>query len=177
MTTHDLRVARLIMTFDCNRRCANCCNTYTSIMSNAIHIHNVSQLAPFDFDQVIITGGEPMLYPDRVIGIAQQASKQGSDVYLYTALYVPETATILKLVKGVHYTLHAPLRKDDLRGFYTFQNIISRWTGSYRLYIDPNIKHKIVIDPSAWARVEVKPWLLKGECPLPTGEELFILDS
>jgi len=172
-----MKIARLIMTLECNRRCVNCCNKHTSILSKATRIHNVSQLEPLGFNQVIITGGEPMLYPDRVIGIAQQAAKQGSEVFLYTAMYRPEIVTILNLVKGVHYTLHAPMSRKDFTGFHQFQRLIAHWVGSYRLYVDPNIKESILITPCVWKRVEIKPWLLEGDCPLPMGEELFILDS
>lgn len=118
-----------------------------------------------------------MLYPDLVIGLCEQAIKMGSEVFLYTALYIPEIATILKLVKGIHFTLHYPTNDSDLGGFYKFQNLIKSRVGSYRLYIDPEIDTSVLIWPWVWSRVEVKPWIKEGECRLPIGEKLFILDQ
>ena len=168
------RKARVIITFKCNRRCVNCCNTYKSIIDAGKHIRSITELA--GYDQVILTGGEPMLFPDTVIGICEQLGKQGSEVFLYTALWVPQITTILKLVKGIHYTVHSPASDCDMIGFYKFQDLIKNRIGSYRLYIDPEVNRLITINPSVWSRVEIKPWLKEGECPLPIGEELFIID-
>lgn len=167
--------ARVIITMDCPRNCKYCCNKYNSIIRQAKRIESVTFLS--DYDQVYVTGGEPMYQPGRLIGILQQLAKQQSEVFLYTALFKPEMATILPLVKGVHFSLHAPVSNDDIAGFNEFQRMISKWFGSYRLYIDPEIDESIAVKPSVWSRVEIKPWLLEHETQLPVGEDLFILDQ
>jgi len=169
------KIARVIMTLKCNRDCKYCCNKNPNVLSQAKHIKSITELA--DYMVVVLTGGEPMLFPDRVIGLAQQAAKQGSVVYLYTAFYVPEIITILPLVKGLTYTLHAPLRKDDLARFYEFQRVISTRVGSFRLSIDPEINQFIEINPSVWIRVQVKQWLVGDKLHVPSSEDLFILDE
>ena len=179
-----MKIARVIITTHCLRDCPYCCNKYRSIIDNAITLHNVDQLDSLGFDRILITGGEPMLVPNRVIAIAQHFNKLGKEVFLYTAMYRGELHTIVKLVKGIHFTLHYPLRDmhsvepwayDDLDGFYRFQQMISGWMGSYRLYINPEIQSTISIIPSLWSRVEVKPWIQEADCHLPPNEELFIL--
>lgn len=118
-----------------------------------------------------------MLYPEYVSDFARYFKDMGKTVYLYTAMYHPQIREILPVVDGVQYTLHAPLSRVDLDGFQKFQDDIRLVRGSYRLYIDPSITTPIVICPNLWRRVEVKPWILEGACPLPPGETLFILDG
>ena len=102
-----VKIARVIVTFDCPRRGINCCNTYQSIISKAKHVASVAKL--YDYDQIIITGGEPMLYPGYVVDFARHLKRLGKTAYLYTALYHPKIKEILPIIDGVQYTLHAPL--------------------------------------------------------------------
>ena len=71
----------------------------------------------------------------------------------------------------------------DINGFQKFQEAIKEGHGSYRLYIDPRVKHGVSIQPNLWKRVEVKPWLTESELiqiqpnGLPKGEDLILLDK
>jgi pyruvate formate-lyase activating enzyme-like uncharacterized protein len=130
-----------------------------------------------EYDKVFITGGEPMLYPARVRMVVDELREQNPDqkVYLYTTLASPALLDMAHIFDGIHFTLHAPHTIQDTARFEAFQHCIEHLGGTYRLYIDPAIEHTIPIKPSVWSRVEVKPWIPEGDCPLPEGEDLLEL--
>lgn len=170
-----MKIARFIVTFNCNRHCDNCCNTHESVMSKAVHVQSIWELA--EFDRILITGGEPMLYPNQTANMAMILKGLGKEVFMYTAMYRPEMIKLMPVLDGIHFTLHHPIQFEDLTGFYNFQHLILDWAGSYRLYIDNRIDLPVEIAPNRWKRVEVKPWLSESECPLPPDETLVILDG
>lgn len=176
--------ARVIITMDCRRNCVGCCNTYDHIMSQSICIKSIRKL-PKATKTVCVTGGEPMLNPDRTLDIikAIRTHLPRAIVYLYTALYDERINKILDWVDGVHYTLHAAASKNDVIDFYRFQtNLIGR-SGSYRIYIDPRVSLPVVVDPSLWSTVIRRKWQTEQELVdvqpegLPVGETLYILDE
>lgn len=125
-----------------------------------------------------ITGGEPLLNWERTKRIIQQLRKVSNPtIYLYTAKYIDKMWDVWSWTDGIHFTLHYPLTMEDMEGFGKFQRDISRFnhhTFSPRLYIDQRITTPIVIYPNVWKRVEIKPWMKEGECPLPPNETLYI---
>jgi len=142
-----------------------------------------------DYDVLMLTGGEPMLYPDRIIKIARILRKVAphAQIFLYTALHKNDhdLERVLSHVDGVQFSLHKEANEKDIEQFQAFQNVANKWKGSksFRLYVDkamPNAE-KVKIIPSVWKRFEIKPWSteaeLKAQQPggLPAGEELFIL--
>jgi hypothetical protein len=64
-------------------------------------------------------------------------------------------------------------------GFLEFQKLIRENIdeNTYRLYIDQRIAQVLIIQPDVWIRLEVKPWIPEGKCPLPPNETLFILNE
>ena len=172
--------ARLLITLDCNRKCKGCCNTYTAIIDEAIHIDSLDALQ--EVDEIMISGGEPMLYPEYTYDIIRRLWDQGNPnrkIYLYIALWNPMLARMVKeeMVNGIHYTLHTPLLDSDVTGFRLIQEV-SKYRGdiSFRSYIDPNIDKEVVVNPSAWDRLEIKKWIDSGECELPENN-LYILNN
>lgn len=172
-----MKIARVITTWACPRDCDNCCNKDPGIVEQAKPC-SVADLQA-EYDQVILTGGEPMLHPVRILNIIKQLRRQThpnvQKIFLYTAMFTPALHGLVPRLDGVHFTLHYPLRRGDVWGFYRFQNL-AQHAGpekSFRLYIEPRITKPISIIPSAWARVKVKPWL--DQYPLPPNEELFQL--
>ncbi len=178
-----MKIARVIITFKCLRKCAGCCNTYKSIMSVAKLLDDITTLK--DYDIVMITGGEPMLMPDRVIDLSKQLrSVSKCKIYLYTAYHkkLEDLVSVLHYVDGIQYSLHAEATPYDIDDFHSFQNSISGYINkSFRLFIDNRIIHFVKILPMLWKRVEIKHWLTEEELlnkqtnGLPAGEELFIL--
>lgn len=143
-------------------------------MSQMRTIDSVDSLV--GFDELSITGGEPMLVPDLVRSVALRFRELNptSKIYLYTALWTPSLGSIIRLVDGVQFTLHYPLMRIDLDGFSNFQSMaFNHPNKSFRCYIDPAIEARVPVWPKVWTRLEVKPWM--KECPLPVGESLFLL--
>jgi len=154
-------------------------------MKHAVNIDTVTAL--IDYDIICITGGEPLLQPDRTLAIISEIRRQNPKavVYLYSALYNDRMSDVLRIVDGVHFTLHYGATNLDIDGFYNFQELISKEPDnkSFRLYIDQRVKQVVAIQPCLWRRIEAKPWISEAELiasqsnGLPCNETLFILKS
>jgi organic radical activating enzyme len=112
-----------------------------------------------DFNTICLTGGEPMLYPDRLISIIKRLKviNPKAKIYLYTALYKSEITDILPLIDGLQFSLHYPSFREDINNFTHLQYILIDKHGSYRAFIDNRIIDSIVILPKVWTRLEIKP--------------------
>ncbi len=180
-------IARVIITFNCKRNCVYCCNKYGRIMAGAKKIR-LPQLA--GFREICITGGEPMLNPNRTLKLIAQMKRTSprSTYYLYTALFHKKLSQVIREIDGVHFTLHESSNQKDIRDFQSFQEMIREFTEqnpqikkSFRLYINPKISFPITIFPYLWTRIESKPWFTEEELlakqpnGLPNKEQLFIL--
>jgi hypothetical protein len=170
--------ARVLITLECNRNCAECVNT-KEMLSTAQKIKDIKCLA--GYKEVCVTGGEPALCLYRVHDLVRRLKRQNpkQHVFLYTALYNVDlfNLNLIDLLDGVHFTLHTNTPKD-LVDFYTFQTILEHRlfpNKSFRLFVSPKINGHITIIPSIWNKIEVKPWL--ADCPLPEHEDLFILEE
>ena len=179
--------ARFLITEECNRRCRNCCNTYTKIMQHAKRIKFISNVDWMKFDEIMITGGEPMLNYEKTLAIAGMLKGIAPKLYLYTAFYPGKEpfSRVIDVFDGVHYTLHSPLCKDDYDGFLAAQHQIHKEASSdfsSRLYVDGSIEADVLVRVDAWNRVEVKPWCTEEELlrqqpqGIPEGEVMLILD-
>lgn len=121
-------------------------------------------------------------------------------IYLYTAKFkLDALERVLPYLDGIHYTVHAPppawsgipwnaWGRDDVDTAWTD---VSDWFDfqcwaagaklafpnlSLRAYLDPRFPLKLELLPGiGWTRLEVKPWIDDGRCPLPAGEELLEL--
>lgn len=172
-----MRIARVITTWNCPRDCDLCCNKDPGTAAQ-VKDCRIADLA--NYDQVLLTGGEPTLYPAQLFEIVRELRSQTpaekQKIYLYTAQFIPALQDLVPVIDGVHFTLHHPARLTDLHGFQRFQRLIRGYVGSdksFRLYLEPRIAIPIEIIPSYWTRVEVSPW--RADCPLPPNEELFQL--
>ena len=170
-----MKIARVLITLACPRSCPYCCNGYDHIMRQARPITDLADLV--DYDQVLLTGGEPMLYPDeirRIIPILRGQRTKATTIYLYTALYTPELPGLLPLLDGAQFTLHLPFSPSDLRDFESFQgDIVLYPEKSFRLAISPDIETTIPVIPNRWVRVLSKDWRSEERCVLPPGEDFF----
>jgi hypothetical protein len=170
-------IARVITTFECGRACVYCCNKYETLISKAIEIHDIGQVS--GYSQVLLTGGEPMLYPGKIIDYCKRLRECGfkGQIYMYSAKYTPQMYEVLPYLDGIHFTLHTA-SWQDLNELSSLQVMMgANKDKSYRLYISPSITQAITIYPNLWKRVEVKPWIPEGQCPLPEGETLFKLEE
>ena len=65
------KTARVIVTLACNRKCPGCCN---ETIGKVASIGDISVLS--DYEEVVITGGEPMLNPDSLLRFIKALKKQ-----------------------------------------------------------------------------------------------------
>lgn len=53
------RKLRLLVTADCHNACVMCCN-------RQFNVDKIPVVDRWDYDEIMITGGEPFLYPNRL---------------------------------------------------------------------------------------------------------------
>ena len=111
-----------------------------------------------DYNEICITGGEPLLAPIDTLFVIKQLRKiSKAKLYLYTAHY-NETALdmIAPHIDGIHYTIH---KESDIDLFHYMQDYI-RFNGcadkSNQLCIGPTIKHHISVLPYVWNKMKIK---------------------
>lgn len=166
--------ARVIITTKCYRDCKYCVNKQAHVIKQATRISDITSLKYYR--EVLITGGEPTLYPDDVISAAKKLHKQNPNVlvYLYTTLLVRELEDILQVVDGVTYTIHKDATETDIKIFVRTQELFQSFKNhSFLLSIDKDLDKIIPIIPSVWKHVKIKGW--KTKCIVPVNEDLYIL--
>jgi hypothetical protein len=168
--------ARMIITARCNRSCPGCCNDSINY-SGLPHIDDIKQLLVYD--SLVITGGEPMLFPYLVHEIARKLRLlewQGK-IYLQTAYAPPELVyaykRIVPLINGITFTLHEEFYEEDLKG-YSFLGNLEGDNMTVRLNVDDRIPSKVYDKISVRDGVEIRPMSWKEDCPLPDNEVLVI---
>jgi len=169
-----MKILRLLLTEACNRSCKGCCN-------NDWDLAGLDVARDFTgYDQILLTGGEPMLDPnmviDAIINIRQQTDAL---IYLYTAWTrdIVSLLRILSIVDGLTVTLH---NQGDVAPFLKFHSclISSRFyneSKSYRL----NVFREVKLRAEAYHPFHNNPiWKIKDDmvwikdCPLPPHEVL-----
>lgn len=170
--------ARVITTFKCGRNCKNCCNKES--------LQDVEKLDSLDSilgcEEIMITGGEPLLIPQKVIYLLSSISRNPiftGSLYLYSALYNPRLfeyyQVILGLVDGFQFTLHYEAGDKEVMELKELSECGVLPKGkSLRLSIDSRLYDNYDfsnIDFSAWGSVRKMQW--KENCPLPLGEKVF----
>lgn len=170
-----MKIARLLITSACNRKCSYCVDKNFSIPAKPIQLAQIPFLAK-DFDQILFTGGEPLLRPQLTLE-ALQASSKIPTKYLYTAFPSPAILDLLfqNGLSGLSYTVHVPQTAQSLRQIFRIEEVLARYPHTNnRLMLDPtyaNMPHSSEL----WKEVRVKYWRPAGELCLPPNETLFRL--
>lgn len=176
MTDTRNRKLRLLMTTMCHNSCPKCCN-------KQYDMSKVPVLDRFDYDEVCITGGEPMLNPPKVRRLATMfkmaAGAMGKDVkvYLYTARIDPATlynmVVIMRILDGVVVTPHSA---DDIKEFKYLNWRLNEMDlmevpdlCSLRLNLFSDVKEKLRGENLSYWKVKDMEWL--DDCPVPEGED------
>lgn len=176
MTDTRNRKFRLLVTTMCHNSCPKCCN-------KQYDMSKVPVLDRFDYDEVCITGGEPMLDPPRVRRLATMfkmaADAMGKDVkvYLYTARIGPVTlhnmVVMERILDGVVVTPHSA---DDIKAFKYLNWRLNEMDlmevpdlCSLRLNLFPDVKEQLRGENLSYWKVKDLEWL--DECPVPEGED------
>ena len=162
-----MRKLRLLLWKQCPRNCDGCCNKDWDIDS-----------LPFakdfsKYDQILLTGGEPMLYPRKVFEcIKIIRSHTDASIYMYTALVknTIETLGILSILNGITVTLH---EQEDVVPFNIFNEYIKyipwhEYSLRLNVFKEVNIEN---VDTRLWKLKDKMKWI--PNCPLPENEELL----
>jgi hypothetical protein len=168
------KTARLLVTERCPRKCSYCCNKLPGGITGATYVR-AEEFSANGFDELVISGGEPMLVPKLVRKIVNRCKLP---TYLYTALYNAECRDGLRegLFAGISYTLHEKFSITDYDKFYNLQDNLAQpriaKRTSARLKIHPSVH--VQVWEHVWSRVDRRPFK-EDICPLPEHETLFIL--
>lgn len=164
--------ARVIMFEKCNRKCAGCCN-------NDFDIGGLPRIESYKgWDEIILTGGEPMLDKNLVISTAMDIRRANplTTIILYTAKSKRATdlLDVLFFVDGLTLTLH---ENFDVPSFNQFNTLLHMYPAlhkstSLRLNVFKGIKMNAT-DTRLWKVKYDIEWL--KNCPLPEGEVLLRL--
>lgn len=100
-----MRKLRLLVTEKCNRSCAGCCNKDWDLKQLPV----CSNFRPYGL--IMITGGEPMLEPTRVLALIHRLRVENPDakIVIYTAWngnYDERKKRILQAADGITFTVH-----------------------------------------------------------------------
>jgi len=174
--------ARVIVSMACNRKCDNCCNK-GRVIAQAEKLDNIDPL--LFYDEIILTGGEPMLISNQVAIFLHDLRRNHvyfGKIYLYTALYNRklelEYMDLFNYIDGLHYTVHYESTDQEVAELKLLSEMLPRKSKiSFRLSIDNRLYEKYDfsnIDLSGWSIVRKLKWL--DECQLPENEKLFLYD-
>jgi len=172
--------ARLIITEDCPRNCDLCCNKqHKATIDAARHVsYDLEGLEKYD--AVVITGGEPCLYPDLLTMVVERLKHQlmVREVYLYTSIFSSVLKEHLGVdLDGVTYSLHYPITNGDVGMFRHMGHLVAdRQSASCRLWVDQRITwDNPFVAGEGWKRVTIAPML--RDCPTLHHEELYVLEG
>jgi hypothetical protein len=157
---------RLLLTKDCNRSCIGCCNKDWDLDSLPICEDF------FGYDEIILTGGEPLLYPMRIFNtISDIRLYNKCPIYLYTAKLddVYLVYYLINFLDGITVTLH---EKEDIVNFNKLDKLLVNqhipFNKSFRLNVFKEVGEVKPIIPGIWQIKDNIEWI--KDCPLPTNE-------
>lgn len=174
------KTARVIVAYKCNRKCENCCNE---------HIQDVPEIQFEDllkYEEIVITGGEPMLIAPRVVEMVHRLRDKGfrGKIWLYTATFDKKHWAhnmLIRDVDGITYTFHADYTNRDISMLKDLTEFLNSggFPGSYRLMVDSRVMRDISLQDIKGIRkwTEVKSLIWRAdECPVPEHEDLLFYD-
>lgn len=163
---------RLLVTDVCNNKCPMCCN-------KQFYVNDIPIVDRWDYDEIMITGGEPLLFPNNLErlcnGVRELTNAMGlhPKIYIYTSRcewgYID--MAIRSYADGF---VVAPHSKDDIAFFKETNNkLLRRQYGKYkscslRLKVFDEIKNALPENLSVWD-VSRAEWI--ENCPVPKGED------
>lgn len=164
---------RLVVTEKCHSKCPMCYN-------NRFDLKTIPVVDRFDYDEISITGGEPMLYPDKVADIADTLRKAAKiiganpKIWLYTSKLNPMTFTMIaKYIDGVCYTPH---NDAEVAMFKAVNRMLLRneaWIDKEGFSLRLNLFYE---QAQALKKENLSLWKVKNmvwikDCPIPEGED------
>lgn len=163
----SIKKLRLLLFSECDRSCLGCCNKDWDLTV-------LPECTDYSgYDEIILTGGEPLLHPDLVYRTIHEIHAQTEAlIYLYTAK-VNEPSVFIKtlnIVDGITLTLHS---RKDVELFKVLNGLLLQTqlpNKSLRLNVFSGIS-LTGTDLSLWTVKKNIKWI--KDCPLPV-EEVFM---
>lgn len=172
------KTARVIVTLNCNRRCPGCCN-----INLPEHRKVSTDEELMGYQEIVITGGEPMLIPGKLLEFINRMWDKGyrGKMYLYTSFWNGKEISkeILKELDGFTFTLHAECTDADITALKNLSNsgILQNKDFSSRLIIDKRVYERYDLSNSNFSRWDVIRKLeWKEKCDTADNEELIIYE-
>ena len=161
---------RLLLFEECHNDCPLCVNKNFDL-GDLERVHSSKEFKKYS--EIILTGGEPMLYPSYVkdiIGWVRKGTDAPIFIYISKLDNIEAVMEIAELVDGVTVTIHQQRWVDDflrldeaMRESGRFKN----WSGRLKVFeyidMDTSKAHEL------WDVRDKEYWIV--DCPLPEGEE------
>lgn len=166
------KTARVIVTYRCDRNCPGCCNSKPHDVRLI-----VSHKGLMEYDEIVITGGEPLLEPVALMQFIKKLKRQNrfAKIFLYTARTdADKHKKIIGLLDGMTVTLHAECTDDDIRNLKYMSDNLDGEPLDLRLFVDKRVYKKYDlrnINFEAWDIVRKLKW--KEECSPADNEDLL----
>lgn len=179
----DIKV-RLITTLTCTNTCSKCCNNYLDIdkiMTFEEWIENNSYQAN-NIDELILTGGDPVLYPKNIKLLIKDDSFYFTDLIIYSSVFDYKywktifDMDIMEPFDGITLSIHNYAEMLNFQVLHSWfkKNNIYKQNIDFRLNIFEDVKFKSGFDFYNW-RVKIVSW--QDDCPVPEGEILLRLEE
>ena len=174
MEMTENRKLRLLVTTECPNKCPLCCN-------NQFDFDKLPRVKDFDYDEIMITGGEPLLFASetsklidaiRIINPILYPNEVTPKIYVYTSMCDMYSILTVFNADGIVVTPHS---KKDVDNFILSNDFLLHYSRfkkdklSLRLNLFKDIKEMLPkdIDLSLW-QVKDMEWI--KDCPVPQGE-------
>lgn len=179
--------ARVVVTWHCTRHCQLCCNEFPGVRESALPLDSLEPI--LSAEEVCITGGEPLLVPERVLAITRGLRWAGyaRPVWMYTSIYRPALEAVMREVDGIQYTLHLRPTPEDITDFEAAQRVLlavadrgDRRHNRLKIGSNEPIGVPLEVNGRAWAVMRLRPFMpreqLLERAPnhgVPTGEVFY----
>ena len=161
---------RLLVTSKCPNKCPMCCN-------NSWDFSKLPVVDRWNYEEIMITGGEPLKYVSKVIGLIHNirgiAKLQGTSpkIYIYTS--IASFGTLVNAIEVSDGVVLTPHSEKEVEHFIRVNNYLLQYPPencSLRLNLLSDIKSMLPkdIDLSLW-KVKDMEWV--KDCPVPEGED------
>lgn len=180
LPTTKKTTARVILTFRCNRACPGCCNGQLPEHRN---IYKSDEL--MNYEELVLTGGEPMLFQEEVISLIDSLRQRGytGKVYMYTSFWddTLRSKVLLSKLDGFTFTLHAECTDKDIMALKALSAcgvLKSHDTFHSRLIIDKRVYDRYDlsnIDLREWDVIRKLEW--KESCDPAPNEDLLVYEG
>ena len=183
---------RLLLTAKCPNNCPLCCNKQFNLEKD------VPIIDRWDYDEFILTGGEPLQFPTSVIETIHNVNAITSYMgltpkfYLYTSICNPLIwDKVLPYLNGITYTTHTGQNAKELIRLINSMKILSNGydevlpnlylLASKSIWLNLFPEAKTLIDTElamshlSWDDIsdyfKIKPMEWQENCPVPEGED------